>query len=202
MSKIIEYLLSFPRMYRHVTLLLRGKKTTQQFVDTYIKPKAGERVLDIGCGPGDLLRFLPPVDYCGFDMDPSYIEAAKRRYGLQGKFFCKKVSREVIKGNDLFDLIIAMGVVHHLDDREVQEMSDLALHLLKPGGRLITYDGCYVTPQSILEKIFLDLDRGRYVRNEHDYRKLINSGFSNITTDIRHDLLKIPYAIIIMECMK
>lgn len=189
-------------MYRHVTLLLRGKKTTQQFVDTYARPKAGEKVLDIGCGPGDLLRFLPPVEYCGFDMDASYVDAAKKRYGSQGKFYCKKVSREVIKGNNLFDLIIAMGVVHHLNDHEVRDLSDLALHLLKPGGRLITYDGCYVPDQPYLEKFFLGLDRGRYIRSEQDYRKLINSGFANITIDIRHDLLQIPYAIIIMECTK
>jgi cyclopropane fatty-acyl-phospholipid synthase-like methyltransferase len=202
MSFIISQLMAYPEIYSKITLLLRGKKKTQAFVDQYIQPKNGEKVLDIGCGTGDILYFLPDVDYYGFDLDSAYIEMAKQRFGKRGKFFCKKVSRDAVQGAEKFDLITAMGILHHLNDDEVHQLFDLAYQLLKPGGRLITYDGCYVQNQFVATKFILGLDRGNYIRGEAEYEDLAKSTFKSITTHIRHDLLNIPYTIIIIECKK
>jgi 2-polyprenyl-3-methyl-5-hydroxy-6-metoxy-1,4-benzoquinol methylase len=198
----INFLMSFPTVYSKVTLFLRGKKTTQEFINTYVKPKAGDKILDIGCGPGDALQFLPEVEYFGFDMDNGYIETAKNRYGSRGSFFCKKVSIDAVEGTECFDLVITMGVIHHLNDEEAKQLFELAFQLLKPGGRLVTYDGCYLPGQSRVEKFFLDIDRGKYVRTEQAYRQLIYRNFSHVTSDIRHDLLMIPYATIVFTCTK
>ena len=44
----------------------------------------GKRVLDVGCGLGDLLGFLKEAgtecDYTGFDINPKMVEAARKRY--------------------------------------------------------------------------------------------------------------------------
>lgn len=191
-----------PRIYSTVTLLLRGRNTTQSFVNKYVRAKKGDCVLDIGCGTGDILNFLDDIEYHGFDLDPTYIEMAKKRYGARGAFFCKAVSRHAFPGESTFDIILAMGIVHHLRDDEAEQLFELAYHLLKPSGRLITYDGCYTEKQSIVEKFFLNIDRGKYVRTEKAYNDLARSGFSDISSYIRHDLLHIPYTIIIMECKK
>jgi len=202
MSKIVNFLLSFPSTYSNVTLFLRGKKKIQYFVDTYVKPKSGDKILDIGCGPGDILNFLPNVEYYGFDLDQSYIDSAKKRFGNRGKFFCKAVSRDAYLGDKCFDIILAMGILHHLNDDEARQMFELASHLLKTGGRLITYDGCYTPDQPVITKFILDIDRGKYVRREPAYKILAEGSFSNISTFIRNDLLQIPYTIIILECKK
>ena len=198
-GSIIRHLMVYPKIYSNITLLLRGKKKTQSFVDQYIRPKKGDKILDIGCGTGDILYFLPDVDYYGFDSDPSYIETAKKRFGTKGKFFCKTVSRDAIQGTKEFDLVTAMGILHHLNDNEAHQLFELAHHLLKPGGRLITYDGCYVENQSVVIKFILDLDRGKFVRWEAAYKDLAKSVFKSVTTHIRHDLLNIPYTIIVTE---
>jgi cyclopropane fatty-acyl-phospholipid synthase-like methyltransferase len=171
-------------------------------VDTYVRPNPRDRVLDIGCGPGDLLNFLPDVFYFGFDQDPFYIESAKKRFGNRGTFYCRAVSRDAFPGDSNFDIIIAMGILHHLNDEEARQLFELAHHLLKPDGRLITYDGCYTKDQSGLTRFILGIDRGKHVRDESGYKKLAGPGFSNISTCIRGDLLNIPYTIIIMECKK
>ena len=198
----INFLMSFPKIYSKVTLFLRGKKTTQEFVNKYVKPKAGDKILDIGCGPGDALQFLSEVEYYGFDMDRGYIETAKKRYGSRGNFFCKKVSLAAVEGTEQFDIVITMGVIHHLNDEEAKQLFELAFQLLKPSGRLITYDGCYLPNQSSAERFFLDIDRGRFIRTESAYCELLSKKFSHITSDIRHDLLMIPYATIVFTCTK
>jgi len=202
MGFIIRQLMAYPEIYSNITLMLRGKKKTQSFVDQYIRPKKGDKVLDIGCGTGDVLYFLPDVNYYGFDLDSSYIEMAKKRFDKRGKFFCKMVSRDAVQGAEEFDLITAMGILHHLNDDEAHQLFELAYNLLKPGGRLITYDGCYVKDQFVATKFFLGLDRGKFIRWEAAYKDLAKPIFKSVTTDIRHDLLNIPYTIIIIECKK
>ena len=43
----------------------------------YLAVTAGERVLDLGCGPGDILSALPDCEYVGIDVEERYIEAAR-----------------------------------------------------------------------------------------------------------------------------
>ena len=181
---------------------LGGDKINRRLVDTYIRPKKGDKLLDIGCGPADILDFLPDVEYCGFDMDERYIEAAQKRFGKRGRFICKMVSKEAIDNSTMFDIIVAKGVLHHLNDLEAEEMFELAQKHLKSGGRLITYDGCYVPGQSQFARLLLSKDRGRYIRTEDEYLKISKKCFENVSGTIRHDLLRFPYTIIIMECTK
>ena len=203
MGFIIEFLFSYPSIYSQVTCFLRGKNNLQTAIDTYVQPKPGQKIFDVGCGTGDLLRFLPPVEYCGFDMDASYIKYAKKKFGSRGKFFCKKASSDVIRGSEQFDAVVVMGVMHHLNDHDAQEISHLAFQVLKPGGRFVMlFDGCYVPEISLIEKFFLFLDRGAYIRTEQCYRKFITDDFSKVTTTIRHDMFWIPYSTIVMECVK
>ena len=202
MRSAVSVIMSHPAIYSNVTRILRGKKTIQEFVDTYVRPSEGCRILDIGCGPGDILNYLPPVEYYGFDSDPHYIESAKKRFGSRGNFFCRMVSRDAFSGEANIDIILAMGILHHLDDNEAGQLFELAHHLLKPGGRLITYDGCYTPDQSRAQKFFLDIDRGKFVRNKGEYTLLAQQQFPGVTTTVRPDLLNIPYNIIIMECRK
>ncbi len=180
--------------------LLGSDQITRMFVETYVRPKSGDKLLDIGCGPAGILNFLPDVKYYGFDIDAGYIDAAQKQFGKRGTFECKHVSKESLDENSRFDLILAKGVLHHLNDNEAADMFTLAQTHLNTGGRMITFDGCYVPGQSYFAKKFLAMDRGKYVRTKEAYIKFANNSFSNVIPTIRHDLLRIPYTILIMEC--
>jgi SAM-dependent methyltransferase len=199
---ISQYFLSNPYIYSTTMRLLGTNEIIRMFVETYIRPKPGDKIMDIGCGPADILNFLPEVEYYGFDIDAGYIEAAKKRFGKKGIFVCQKIRKDAVDENSRFDLILAKGVLHHLNDAEAADMFDLARTHLKKGGRLITYDGCYEPGQNYFAKMFLSMDRGKYVRTKETYLTLASQSFSNITPIIRHDLLKIPYTILILECTK
>ena len=88
----IKKLLAHPRLYHLFKSLLRGQKVRQDYVEYYIRVKPGDKVLDIGCGIGDILDVLPDVDYYGFDMSAEYIASAKEKYNDRGTFLCNKLA--------------------------------------------------------------------------------------------------------------
>lgn len=60
-------------------------------VAAYVRAFGLRRVLDVGCGTGDLLAFLPPdVTYVGVDIAPTAVETAQRRFAERPNsyFFC------------------------------------------------------------------------------------------------------------------
>lgn len=193
-------LLSFPAGYRLFQRVVGGD-LKERYVAEYVKPRAGDKVLDIGCGPGDMLGYLPDVDYLGLDISPQYIDAARRRFGAAGRFLCADVGLATIEDErGQFDLVLATGVVHHLDDERAARLFALARLALRPGGRLMTFDGCYVPRQSRAARWILGLDRGKFVRTRDEYVRLAEAHFSEVQAHIRHDLLRIPYTHIIQAC--
>ena len=162
----LRVFLSNPHLYSGTMRLLGNDRVNRIFVDTYVRPEKGDALLDIGCGPADILNFLPDVKYYGFDIDAGYIDAARKRYGKRGTFYCTKVSTEALEKNSQFDVILAKGLLHHLDNAEAADMFELAKTHLKTGGRLITFDGCYEPGQNYFAKKFLEMDRGRFIRSK------------------------------------
>jgi cyclopropane fatty-acyl-phospholipid synthase-like methyltransferase len=171
-----------------------------------VRPKFGDRILDIGCGPGDTLPYLPDVNYVGFDASQEYIKAAQMRYGNDrfacATFICQQVSTTTLKDSSCFDIVLAIGILHHLDDAEALQLFRLAQTALKPGGRLITFDGVFVEKQSPFARYIISRDRGQNVRTREGYLAIASQVFSQITVSIRHDLLRIPYTHIILECTR
>lgn len=194
-------LLTIPALYSLFATLIGATNARTQFVKRHVRPREGDKVLDIGCGPADIMEFLPPVDYIGFDASARYIAAAQQRFGNRGRFFCAMVNHATLQEKN-FDLVIASGILHHLNDAEALQLFELSYTVLKPNGRLITFDGCYTSEQSIITRYLLNRDRGRFVRDLEGYERLARQYFANIDHTIHNDLLRIPYTHLILECTK
>ena len=187
-------------MYDFYSYCARGVTYGRTFVADFIRPREGDRVLDIGCGTGVMLKYLPRVEYVGFDMSPQYIAACRARYGSRGTFFCERVTRDVLRGHQPFDIVLAVGILHHLDDAEATDLFALAHSALRPNGRLLTLDGCYAEGQSAAARFLLRHDRGTHVRTEPACRALAQAVFPHVATHILHDMFRVPYTVLIMEC--
>ena len=199
MSSDLRAILSLPWAYRMYTRFV-SRRHEETLVNEYIKPSPRDRVLDIGCGPGDILAHLPAVDYLGFDMNERYIDEANTRFSDRGTFLCKRVSREAIEHPRSFDIVLALGVLHHLDDDDAMQLFELAHYSLKSNGRLITFDGCYHEGQGAVARYMLASDRGKFVRTQAEYVAIASRVFSHIQPSLRRDLLRIPYSHLIMVC--
>lgn len=202
--QMVRSILSFAWAYRLFDSSIGGPSRAALFVQQYMRSRPGDRILDIGCGPGNMFPFLPETKYTGFDMNPNYIAAARSRYGNRAAFYCQRVSDSSLpeKQRSSFDVVLAMAVVHHLDDAEALSLFRLARAALRPGGRLLTCDGCYTDGQHWMARYLLSKDRGRYVRTREGYLNIATQVFRTVRADIRHDLIRIPYTHVIMECTK
>jgi len=203
----VRRVLSIPLVYDTLQRLVGVRKCRTILVNQHIRPTSGHRILDIGCGTGTLLSFLPQgVEYIGFDASAKYIATAKKTYGDRGTFVNKLLSEADIDQYRGFDRVIATGLLHHLDDEEVTSLCRLARLALKPasdagpGGEFHSLDCCYVEGQSRVSKFLIDRDRGQNVRTIEHFRTLAASVFDTVETTHRTDMQTVPYDIILMRC--
>jgi len=198
----ISTILGFPACYRIFQRIVGAESSRRTYLLEHVKPAPGDKILDIGCGPADILDYLPDTNYTGLDISPEYISAAKQRFGSRGRFYCGDVGLAAIEGEQgSFDLVLAVGVIHHLDDTQAARLFALARRALRPNGRLVTYDGCYVPQQSSIARWMLSKDRGKFIRTREEYLRLASMHFSKVEPCLRHDLLRIPYTHLIMRCL-
>ena len=196
-------LLKYSFFFKNFKRIIGGNRSTRIYVEEYIKAKTGDRILDIGCGNGDILNFLPSgIFYYGLDMNSNYIEEAKKKFYGKGNFINDKFSKDIIRNYSDLDIVMANGFLHHLTDDGVNDLFVSSFKTLKEGGRLITIDGCYSSDNPKIVNLILKSDRGEFVRNKEDYSRLARQTFKKIKISIRKNLLFIPYCHIIMECTK
>src|SRR5579862_3153452 len=201
MIEAVRSVLSRSWAYQSFWHAVGGEERNRVLLRDYIRAAQADRVLDIGCGPGTMVPYLPGTEYVGIDSSSEYIERARERYP-QARFVCQRVGEYDLVEPDYFDIVLALGVLHHLDDDEALMLFQIARAAMKPGARLITLDGVLTDDQSQVVKYLLARDRGRFVRSEAGYRKIASKVFTKVESSIRHDLLRIPYTVLILTCMR
>jgi 2-polyprenyl-3-methyl-5-hydroxy-6-metoxy-1,4-benzoquinol methylase len=134
-------LLAIPRAYTLFQNAVGADRSRRRYVAEHVRPRPGDAILDVGCGPADILGHLPGVRYHGLDLSESYVTAARQRYGNRGTFECRAVADLAADRPGGFDVVMANGVLHHLPDEDVRHLFRVAARLLKPGGRWVSFDG-------------------------------------------------------------
>jgi SAM-dependent methyltransferase len=194
-------ILSHPFIYSGFQSLLGAHRERQLLVEQFIKPNEGMTILDIGCGPAEILAYLPPVKYWGFDISNSYIKQATKRFGNQGQFICKNLTLSDLQALPKFDMVLGIGLIHHLDDATAINILQLAYAALRPNGRLVTVDCCFDSSQNFMSRLLISHDRGQHVRTVEGYSALVASTFTNAVATLKHRRW-IPYTHCIMECVR
>jgi SAM-dependent methyltransferase len=199
MEWLANKLLAVPFAYDFSQWLVGARRCHAFFMSEMVRPQPGERVLDVGCGVGACLRDVPDkVEYVGIDLSAPYIEAARAQYGDRGTFICADVASVDASSIGTFDRAFSHGLLHHLPDEAVAHTVDLLQRVVRPGGIYVTLEPCYLPDQSSLARFLIANDRGKFVRDQPGWEHLV-SGLGTVHSHIFHDLLNVPYTLIIMQ---
>lgn len=189
-----------PFVYRLFTKLIGGNKVRLFFVEQFVAPKQGWRVLDMGCGTGELLDYLPPfVEYVGIDHNERYLNAAQK-FGPSATFMCCKIDKGLIGQFRDCDAVLAFGLIHHLNDNDALTLFQIAQRSLKPEGKFVTLDGCFHHSNTMFARFLLRSDRGKHIRDENGYVSLAKKSFRYVEVSYKTGKARIPYTALTMVC--
>jgi cyclopropane fatty-acyl-phospholipid synthase-like methyltransferase len=197
---MLRDVLAAARVYSLFGRLVGATQARRRYVERHIRPKPGDRILDIGCGPADILEALHDVEYHGLDQSADYIDSARARYGTRGQFEVETVGVGSTRQYKDFDIVLATGVLHHLSDEDALALLRMAKTALTPIGTLVTLDGTLMKGQSAPARFLARIDRGMFVRPPDEYLRLAARVFPHVDVHVSHDLLRIPYTHVIMRC--
>ena len=138
----------------------------------YLKRLTGFKVLDYGCGRGDMSFYMlgQGAEVHGIDISSVYIEDAGKRCDAAG-YDKRRFQFHVMDAHamnfpaDVFDIVVGLGILHHLD-------ADVALkeihRVLKPGGRVLLQEPLAGNP---LLKLFRKLTPSARTEDERPFTR-------------------------------
>jgi ubiquinone/menaquinone biosynthesis C-methylase UbiE len=161
-----------------------ARPTTDRFralIARHISPGPETKLLDIGCGAGSY-RSCFACDYWGVDNNPAYVDMANAN--LNGHFAVMD-GTQLEFDDALFDQIITIATLHHLDDEQVTQMVREAIRVCKPGGRIHLLDAIMpVSPNFAFKRLWFRLDRGGHPRSIEHLRGLVAKAGRVLAVDI------------------
>ena len=139
--------------------------------------ETARRVLDVGCGPGTNTARFRRADYLGLDLNPSYIEYARRRHGRE--FVVADATSWSAPSGVFYDFVLLNSFLHHLDDGEARQVLEHLAGVLTPDGHVHVLD-LVLPARPSLDRLLARLDRGDYPRPLADWRRLFSASFEEV----------------------
>jgi SAM-dependent methyltransferase len=195
--------LKVPFLYNAFQAAVGATALRRRLIQNHVRAKAGDKLIDIGCGSAPVLQWLPDVEYIGLDINPDCIALARRTYGNRGTFVVG--DPQLVRGDSRFeaaDIVMAIGVLHHLDDEEAAHCIRFAYDALKLKGRFVCHEACWIPKQGAISKYIMSTDRGRNIRTEQQYRQLASKVFKRVDAWVDTKPMRIPYVTVVLECEK
>jgi SAM-dependent methyltransferase len=115
----------------------RWSQNTYRQIARWLPEDRTARILDAGCGPGNLLHLLTSRGYRqieGVDRSAEQVALARR---IADQVECGDVFEYLRDREATFDLVLAFDLLEHFRKVEVLEFLDLVFRALRPGGSLM-----------------------------------------------------------------
>jgi ubiquinone/menaquinone biosynthesis C-methylase UbiE len=118
-----------------------SESTNAKLINSFmrlVRPPAGGKVLDLGCGSGIFTYLLSQrgLDATGLDISPKLLELARRKY--PALTFVEGDVEDLPFEDNSVDGVLLSGLVHHLPEPSL--CAGEVFRVLKPGGRFMAFD--------------------------------------------------------------
>lgn len=131
-----------------------------------LKPRSGERILDLGCGTGDLTAAIAEYgcNVIGIDSDPNMIELAGKNYP-HIEFVC--ANGESFSLSSEVDAVFSNAVLHWI--KQPESVISNVKNALNSGGRFVAEMGAYRNVQTITDALYVALQEHEIGRDKVDF---------------------------------
>ncbi len=179
-------------LYDPFVKLLGGESAHRQLIDQ-AQLQAGQRILEIGCGTGNLTilvkTLFPAVEVVGLDPDPKALARAQRKAERQGVSvqLDRGFSDELPYPERSYDRVLSAFMFHHLNRDEKKQTLHEVRRVLKPGGSLdlLDFGGSHEHSDGLVARL---LHRSKRVRDNSEETILTlmqDAGFAE-PTEVAH----------------
>ncbi len=139
-----------------------------------LKPFAGLKILDIGCGGGLICEPLARLGAAvtGIDADPKAVSVARQHAGESGlDIQCRCADAETLPEAEKYDVVLGLEIIEHVTDPEF--FVRMCVNLCRPGG-LVIFSTLNRTPKSYALGILAAEYLLRWVpRGTHTWQKFV-----------------------------
>jgi SAM-dependent methyltransferase len=118
-------------------LVSANYRAVRRAIRRELGPLTGLRVVDLGCGTGNLAGEFSRARYVGVDVDLACVRFARRVTGFP--FAVTDVTAPGLR-DDAFDAAIAVGLIHHLDDGSAKQFACQVRRFCRDGARVLVVD--------------------------------------------------------------
>lgn len=182
--------------------LEQAQENKANFILKLIDPKKGERILELGCGWGAMLRRIyestgDKENLFGYTLSNKQVAHIHQRYGFNVSF-TNFITTSYL--DQSFDKIYSIGAWEHVRPHEIPALLLKLYRALKPGGKLVQHFFCLPDrafpssmvlaqiffPGSVLASHQYQIDACRKAGfqvthdSEHDYRATLKAWYSNL----------------------
>lgn len=133
------------------------------------------RVLDVGCGPGTNTTSFDRSEYLGLDINPEYVEYARRQF--RREFLVADLTLSTLPQIGEFDFVLVNSLLHHLDSGAVRGLLRNLSMLLSSDGHVHVLDMVLPDRRWSIPWVLARLDRGDFARPLPELRALVAEAF-------------------------
>lgn len=153
-------------LFRLLRFVLNGRFAPR--IWNRLVPHISGRVLDIGCGTGELAHFIR-TPYIGIDFDVRFLRAARRQIH-DGWVLAADARRMPFKDRS-FGTALLVQALHHLSD---DEAAAILAEAARAAGRVVVVDAI-LPARPGLRRFLHDVDRGKFMRGWRAQERLLTA---------------------------
>lgn len=199
----MKRILEIPQVYNFYQRLVGVYPYMKVFSQKYIFPVGKDKkifkILDMGCGTGIIIPYLPKnIEYLGIDCSFKYIEYVQKR-NPNKKFLCQSVCKK-ITNNDVYDLVLSKNMMSALSNEQLVKMIEVIIPHCDENTKIIFSDMDYKSNACVVQRFFQSHERNRYIRSKDDYLNFLPLYFNVENVHEISGMYRIPYSKVVFEC--